>query len=240
MAHMKAFYDTKQLYLEYTGYTKPLSYEEWNDYPSGLKAGLLYLQFYNEITLAWDKANTLDFIEAEEGVSTMLQYLEKNVSIIENNPKRFSPNYIYRVAYNCLYCICHDRKCDKDRLENETSGIVNYDGEELNLFDTIADSHGSVENVLETDSFESQFWSIIEDAGLPAEKVMRYLLSEDEADLRALTKRCKRYQADPLRDVEVALDKVDEIISELRERFLALPADSACGRYIMQFQTAAV
>lgn len=268
MAKVAAFYDTRKLLIESTGYTSPLTFEEWKAQPDSLKAGLLFIQFFNEITLAWDKANTLDFIEAEDGVSTVCQYLEKQVKqvtyffkdnpskkapaefrksnpdkcvvvtrrIIEEHPDKFSPAYIYTVAYNCLYCICHDRKCDKDRLENETFGIVkSSDGTELDIFDFTADNSGSAEDVSDRSSFETEFWSVIENAGLPAEKVMRYLLTKNEEDLKALTSRSKRYKDDPLRDIEVSLDKVDSIIAKLREMFMELPYDSFCGSYISQF-----
>ena len=266
-AKFAAFHDTRNLLIESTQYTKPLTYAEWSKQPDSLKAGLLFVQFYNEITLAWDKANTIDFIDAEEGVSTVLQYLEKQVRqtqyfmkddpskkasaefrrknpdaciavtrrIIDEKPEKFDPGYIYKVAYNCLYCICHDRKCDHDRLENETSAVIAHDGEELNLFDTISDSRGSAENVSESVSFEKEFWSIIEDTGMSAEKVMRYLLTKNEDDLKALNSRSKRFKEDPLASVEVSLEAVDTIVAELREKFLSLPHDSACGQYISQF-----
>lgn len=265
MADLSEFYATRSILRESTHYTSPLSFEEWKSKPDSLKAGLLFVQFFDEITLAWIKADSWEIGDPAEGVSTVLQYLEKQVRqiqyfqsdnldkkanaefrrlhpdkvtpierrIIESNPSKFSAGYIYQTAYNCLYCICgHDRKRDKERIENETSAIVMYDGEELNLFDTHADDRGSAENQSEANSFEQEFWSVIEDAGLPAEKVMRYLLSQDEKDLKALSSRNKRYKADPLRDIEVSLDAVDDIVTNLREAFLSLPFDSPCGNYI--------
>lgn len=268
MTRLAEFYNTRNLFIEYTGYKKPLSYEEWSHKPDRLKAGLLFVQFYNEITLAWMKADSLDFGDDAEGVSTILQYLEKQVSqvqyyckddltkkataeyrkhnpdgfvaiekrMIDENPEKFSSSYIYRVAYNCLYCICgHDRKRDKDIINNEVSPIVNYNGEELNLFDTIPDKHGSAESMAEAASFESEFWAVINQLGTRAAKVMRYLLSQNTSDLKALSKRSKIYNLDPLRDVEVSLDEVDQILDQIRARFLELPANSTCGSYISTF-----
>lgn len=265
MSTFGAFYDTRKLFIELTGYKAPLTFEDWKAQPDSLKAAILFVQFYNEILLAWDKADSLDFGNDSEGVSTVLQYLEKQVKTIqyfeknnpnkkasaefrrqhpddciaieqrkiEEDPSRFSPGYIYRVAYNCLYCICgHDRKCDKDRIGNETSSIVMYDGEELDIFDTFVDKHNCIESVYANSSLENEFWSVIEDTGLSAEKVMRYLLSQDVADLKALNSRNKRYKDDPLRDVEVSMENVEAIIKQLREKFLAMPHDSFCGQYI--------
>lgn len=265
MSSFGAFYDTRNLLLEVTGYTRPLSYEEWKAKPDGLKAAFLFVQFYKEITLAWDKADSLDFGDDSEGVSTVLQYLEKQVStiqyfhkddhtkkalaefrrqnpdgytvvekrMIDEDPTRFSGGYIYRVAYNCLYCIAgHDRKRDKDKMNNETSSIVVHNGEELDVLDSFIDHNSSVESVVAGKAFETEFWSVIEDTGASAEKVMRYLLSQDLEDLKAHSTRSKRYKNDPLREVEVSLDTVQDILNQLREKFLDLPSDSCCGEYI--------
>lgn len=235
MANLTAFYDTRNLYRESTQYTKPLSFEEWNLRPELHKAAILFVQFFSQITLAWDKANSYDFIEGEDGVSTICQYLEKNVPIIENNPKRFTPAYIYKVAYNCLYCICHDRKCDQDRWDNETSGIVIVDGKEVNLLETVPDEHGSAQACMDSNNFRKEFWHTVEDMGVKAEKVMQYLLSNDESDLKKVNPRCKRYKTDPLRDVEVTKDELMSILSELRKRFMNLSEDSLCKEYISRF-----
>lgn len=268
MSAFAAFHDTRNLFIESIGYTEPLSYEEWKEKPEDLKAAFLFVQFYNTITLAWDKADSIDFGDDSEGVSTTLQYLRKIISdrqyfrkddptkkataefrrqnpdgyttverrLIDEDPKKFSPEYIYRVIYNCLYCICgHDRKRDKDIINNETSAIVMHDGEELNLFDTYVDTRSCVESVVENNTLEKEFWNIIEDTGMPAEKVMRYLLSQDKADLKALSSRNKHYKDDPLRDVEVSINEVQDIIEQLKEKFLSMPYDSYCGQYIAKF-----
>lgn len=270
MSTFTAFHDTRNLFINALDYKEPLSFEEWKAKPDDLKAALLYVQFYNEITLAWDKADTIDFGDDGEGVSTILQYLRKNVCtiqyfqkddpkkkanlefrtknpdgyitverrMIEEDPSKFSPGYIYRVAYNCLYCICgHDRQCDKDRINNETSSIVtNSEGEERSVFDSYIDASKCVDTVLYSNDLEKEFWSVIEDTGMSAEKVMRYLLSQDPADLKALNSRNKRYKTDPLRDIEVSLDELDDILSELKDKFLSLPQSSSCGQYISTFK----
>lgn len=140
------FIETRNMFRCYTHYSNPLSFEEWVSVPADLKAAVLYVQFFAQIQTAWYKARSFYGDECE-GVSTVMQYLIKNVPIIESNPKRFTANYIYRVAYNCLYCICHDRKCDKERFENETSNIVVYDGDELDLFDTIEQDEDVVDDL---------------------------------------------------------------------------------------------
>ena len=101
------FYVTRDLFREYVRYTNPLSYSEWCNIPDDNKAAVLYLQFFDQITLAWYKMKSVYSVEAD-GVGEVLQYLQKNVDKIRNDEKRFTPAYIYKVCSNCLYCLCRD------------------------------------------------------------------------------------------------------------------------------------
>lgn len=234
MATTSAFQDTLTMFRNHLGYTEPLSYEEWRELPHSKKAAVLFVQFYDEITLAWWKANTLSFIDSEDGVSTELQYLEKNVPILEAHPERFTSKYIYRVSYNCLYCICHDRKCDKDRYAYEMSNIVNHDGEHLDLFDTVP-SGLSTEDSIDRSEFQKEFWDVVNSMGPKAEKVIRYLCSNNKADLKKTPSKSSIYDIDALRDLTVSLEEANKVIEELKERFLDKPAASQCGAYISNF-----
>lgn len=236
-----AFADTKNLFREYTGYTQPLSYEEWMAKPDDQKAVILYVQFYEQITLAWYKTKSF-FVQEEDGVDTMVQYLMKNVPIIKENPNRFKASYIYQVAYNCLYCISHDIQRDKDRWALETSNIAGeYDnGVEIDLFDTIIDncqdSEGNMTRKL--------FWAVIEQMGPETEKVINYLLNgqslgkatfrmsdpslkaswekktarEKDQAMLAYTAGKSNYELDPLKDISVSAERAEEIIKELQEK----------------------
>lgn len=265
MANMAAFYETRTALRNFVDYSYPLTFEEFQEVPDDKKVAVLYLQFFNEITLAWDKANTLDFIDGEDGVEITLQYLQKLVCdrhvkghvkkkvsdkyffehpdeceerrMLESDPRNFYAGFIYRVIYNALYCICHDRKCDKDRMENEMFATITCGEDEFSLFDTVSDKKGDASSVSESENFEKEFWSIIEDAGIEAEKVMRYLLSGNESDLKKLSRSCKRYEGDPLRDVEVNKDSLPAILGHLRKRFLSLSQSSPCGSYISTFES---
>lgn len=238
MANVAALYETRNFYRNSLQIFQPLTFKQWNELDRNIKAAGLFLNFFDQIVLAWEKANTIDFINCEDGVEVINQYLEKNVSIIESKPDRFSPSYIYTVAFNCMYCICHDRKCDKDRLENETPRYVSKDGKDVDLLDFVKGDNDNFTEV-ESSSIEREFWALIEDDGLEAEKVMRYLLTQNEADLKKLTKRNKNYEKDPLRDVEVSIDKVDEIMKRLREKFSAVSSNSYLGQKIIEMNLSA-
>lgn len=205
-----AFNETRNLFITSTGYTRPLSYQEWMMIPSENKAAVLFVQFFDEITLAWYKTKSF-FVVEEDGVSTMLQYLMKNVPIIENDSKRFKPNYIYKVAYNCLYCISHDIKRDIERYENEVSNIVACGDDQLDLFDTVP-----AKSDLHDELTRKQFWAIIEDMGVKTQKVINYLLNGDSLD--TVSKRSKSYATDPLRDVAVSVDEMEQIVKALKAK----------------------
>lgn len=153
------FYETRAMFRSYLNYTQPLSYDQWMELPEDRKAAALFVQFFKEITMAWYRVRSFYTLE-EDGVSTVLQYLMKNTPIIESDPKRFSAKYIYRVAYNCLYCICHDYKCDRERYDKEISNITQVGDDELDLFDTVI-SHEDMDSIL----LKEEFWSVIENLG---------------------------------------------------------------------------
>lgn len=169
---MNSFYDTKNLFKNYIQYNKPLSYDQWLALDDDHKAAALYVQFFDEIILAWNKAKSYDG-DDEEAVETVLQYLIKNVNILKDQPKRFTARYIYRVAYNCLYCICHDRKCDKDRREFEVKAIqCDSEGKEYNLLDTFVSDKGTVDYEIN----RRVFWAIIENLDIDSAKLVDEIL----------------------------------------------------------------
>lgn len=191
---------TYNMFRDQLAYTNPLSYDDWNHSPSEHKAALLYVQFYDQISLAWYKAHKF-WGDEEEGVETLLDYLaRKNVSIIEANPAKFTPSYIYQVAYNCMYCICHDRKVDKDRWELEVSNIVSHDDGELDLFDTVPDCPD-----MTREAAKSKFWAIIENMDEDVQQVVSQLIDEVGE-----TRRGRKHT--------ISDDRRNEILAELRSK----------------------
>lgn len=149
---------TRDLFATYIDYNGPLSYAEWRDVADEHKAAALFCQFYDEITLAWYKIKS-PYSTEEDGVAETLQYLQKNVSVIAQDPSRFTSAYIYKITYNCLYCLCKDPNRYKAVFENEMSNIVyGPDGDELDLFDTAPayDDYSSLEPV------RDKIWKMID------------------------------------------------------------------------------
>lgn len=166
------FYKTFCLYRNYVGYTKPLTYRQWIRLDDRLKAGALFCQFYNEITLAWYKVYTKWSIE-EEGVECINQYLEKNVEKIKQSKKKFDARYIYKVAYNCLYCVCIDPSKNKDRYYSETSETFSSGEDEVSWFDLLGSS-----NTIDEDSLSTWLQATMEFLDPKAEIVLSYIAGE--------------------------------------------------------------
>lgn len=157
------FATTKDLFASYTNFTRPLSYGEWCNLPHDHKAAVLYCQFYEQITLAWFKLASVYSVEAD-GVAEVLQYLEKNVPVIIKDSKRFTPSYIYKVVYNCLYCLCRDPNKYKQAYENETSNIQSgNEGHEFDLFDTVGVDEDFSRR--DKDAARDAIWKAIEKLG---------------------------------------------------------------------------
>lgn len=205
------FKETLNRFRSFLNVDSCLTWEQWVDLKdTDRQVAALYVQFYDQITLAWFKAKA-DFVPDEDGVSCVLQYLNKNVEVIINDESRFTPAYIYRVSYNCMDCLRFVQR-DINRSKSETTNVTYYDGEELDLCDLFPHQD------LDYDERKTKelFWAIIKDMGVETEKVVNYLLNGES--LRRVSKKSKAYGIDPLTDVSVNKDKLAEIMDQLRIR----------------------
>lgn len=205
-----AFQESRNLFTIATNYVKPLSFEEWASLPKSQMSAVLFVQFYDEITLAWYKVKSFYAVD-EDGVSCVCQYLEKNVPVILEKPERFNSKYIYKVAYNCLYCICHDIKRDRERYENEISNIAVAGDEEVDLFDTVKSD--STEDAFLKQQVSNRIWEIINSSSPELKKAVDYLINKDP---QVLKKRRKPLPGELLSDIEVSVDQLGSLIEELK------------------------
>lgn len=158
----REFYETRKIFREYLQFTKPYTYEEWLALPEDHKCAALYVQFFDEIILAWYNSKSFYACD-QEGVETICQYLSKNVPILKSNPKRFTPNYIYRVAYNCLYCISHDRLIDKQRYYLNRSNYITSGSDTFDLFDILViDDNAEAGYDIDKRKVIQLFWEMID------------------------------------------------------------------------------
>ena len=162
------------------------TYWEWMLIPDELKAAALYVQFYDTITLAWSKTRK-PFIEEDIAVSTVLQYLVKNVDIIKKNRSRFTSNYIYKVTFNALYPLGRIQR-DIDFFYNEHASTAemlhnkNCDwADELDPDNVFYTESVFIEKMITTDSYSEdssveEIWEIIESCDDDTKRVIEFLV----------------------------------------------------------------
>lgn len=221
---MSQFRATRNLYMEYLhDFEFPLTYEAWLSADDEYKAVLLFVNFFDQIELAWYKERySYGPALEEDAVSEVNQYLMKNVPIIKANPNRFKAGYIYRVAANCISCVGASQ-VNINQYKLETSNeVAGSDGTILNLFDIAP---------LEDDSYEVKqakeaIWDIIEKMGPKAQKVVNKLINPTDS----LSVTRNKNIGDKLQDVSVSKKEFVEILEQLKnDAVLAQLLETACG-----------
>lgn len=188
------------------------TYWEWMLIPDDLKAIALYVQFYDEITLAWYKTQK-PFIEEDIAVSTLMQYLIKNVDIIESDRKRFTPNYVYKIAFNAFYPLGRIQR-DINYFYNEHAGcselLKNKSDDWTENFDSDNSAyleHAFVDKLITSDTYfddsvDDEIWNIIKSLDNDTKRVIEYLLGG-----RKLGKKLSAKIPTVIADLRIMLEK---------------------------------
>lgn len=155
---MNQFVETKKRFESAINGTFPMSFAAWMQLPDSHKAGALFVNFYDQIITAWAHCE-VPFVDEEDGVSTVLQYLIKNVPILKENPKRYTPGYMYRVAYNCMGRLKYIER-DIKRFQNTTSNVIVSGDDELDLFDTIP-MNSDILHTIGVNNFSRDLWNAV-------------------------------------------------------------------------------
>lgn len=214
------FIQTRNMFRDYlTGYPQNLDFNVWNNAPAEDKAALLFVTFYQEITLAWNNAVVslgIVCISQDDGVSTVLQYLMKNVDKISTDEKRYSPKYIYTVCYNCLLGLWKSRGTEMQRSGCEISPDCEMDGAfgnkiSVNLWDLVPSEDDDPETV----QVKETIWNVIRHMGPKAEKVVNHIINPGDSLHKVSAKAISRNN-DRLADVSVTEDEYVAIVEELK------------------------
>lgn len=211
------FIQTRDMFRDYlSGYPENPTYTEWKNAAEEDKAALLFVTFYDEITLAW--YNTIVvfdtvFITQEDGVSTVLQYLMKNVEKINEDEKRYTSQYIYRISFNCLASFRGTQGTAMKRSTLEISNEYTEGDVTVNLWDLVP----SEDEDIETQKTKEAIWEIIRRMGPKAEKVVNHILNPDET-LHKIAQSSSERPLDRLADVSVTKAEYEEILEELKVR----------------------
>ena len=208
------FISTKKMFKEYlTGYSFPISFETWLASDEEEKAALLFVNFYDQIILAFSKSNA-EYVVSEDAVSTILMVLMKNSTIlqtVENAKKRFTPNYFYTVAWGAFYSLVRSI-ANKARNDHEICNEVEDSDNDVsvNLFDLAP----SIDDTYEMRQAKGAIWDIITHMGPKAEKVANHLINGDT--LKAVRKSSSEYSSDRLADVSVTPAEYRSILDALK------------------------
>lgn len=214
------FYYTKKVFSDYLNYSQPYTYEQWLQLPVDDKAAALFVQFYNQIYKAYLNTHT-DYCDVEDAIECVIQYLQKNVDKIIQQPQRFVASYIYTVAYNCLYVINYDVKSSRQRCELTISNVQYTDGNnEFDLFDILP----CEDNCLSwyDEMLSNKFWEYIENIDNSDEfltyvyktispNVGVYRPSDTVESCRSvrltpkLKERCKQKLVEAMQDIPISL-----------------------------------
>lgn len=170
LKYSSPLYITRANCANHIQYIQPLTYSEWMSLDTDGKAAALFVQFFDQITLAWNKVKSF-YTPEEDAVSTMFQYIMKNIPLIEASEKKYTAAYMYRVAFNCLYCICHDIKRDRERFDLEVSNIVATDEGSVDLFDTVR-----IDDSVANDLKVLNIWKIIDSLPEEYRQYVAYIL----------------------------------------------------------------
>ena len=124
-------------FREATDCDYPLSYEEWMALPDDMKVAALFVNFFDTITLAWYKAQA-EYIEENDGISVLMQYLLKNIPTIKGNAKKYNEKYIYTISWNSMASL-RRVKAAQDRYNMTIPQYATTDEGEFDLFTTLQD-----------------------------------------------------------------------------------------------------
>lgn len=209
------FIQTRNMFREYlSGYPEHPTFEEWNNASEEDKAALLFVSFYQEVTLAWYNAvvsKNIVYLSQEDGISTALQHLMKNVSKISADKNRYCSKYIYRVVYNSFWGIWRTRENEKLRSACEYSNEYTDGDVSVNLWDLVP----SEDDDIETQETKEAIWNIIRHMGPKAEKVVNHLINPKDT-LHKISQSSSERPYDRLADVSVSNTEYEEILAELR------------------------
>ncbi len=185
------------------------TYGEWMLIPDNLKSVALYVQFYDEVNLAWIKTHK-PFMEEETAISTLLQYLVKNVEIIKSDYKRYTSNYIYKVAFNAFYPLGRIKRDIDEWVHRDSSYEFNlelffqyeeYDNDNFYYSEPFTLSKFFKEDTYFSDGI-NQIWEIIESCSEIEKKVMESLIGG-----KKLGKRLDSKSSEIIAELRIKLKK---------------------------------
>lgn len=192
------------------------TYWEWMLIPDDLKSAALYVQFYDTITLAWSKTQK-PFIEEEIAVSTVMQYLIKNVEIIGQHRKRFTPEYMYKIAFNALYPLgrikrdidyyYNEHASEYEKVKNRSDDMSEeFDPDNSAYTERVFTDRLITSDVYFDDTHDDDIWCVIESCDDDTKRIIEYLLGG-----KKLGKKLSAKVPDVVADLRIKLEKYNTL-----------------------------
>lgn len=175
------FVKTKKLFEEATPDIKyPLSYAEWIQLPEKYKASALYVTFYQQIITAAGKTHNPNTSETDI-ISYINMVLVQKLDDIKNDPKKYTPAFIYTLARNAAVDVTR-LKSNFSIFTNETEILNNsldyfYEKYEDDLYNILPDEADPV-IAAALDAINLKMLEIENDPHLRA--AMRYIIGKQK------------------------------------------------------------
>lgn len=179
-------------FREATDCDYPLSYEEWMALPDDMKVAALFVNFFDTITLAWYKAQA-EYIEENDGISVLMQYLLKNIPTIKGNAKKYNEKYIYTISWNSMASL-RRVKAAQDRYNMTIPQYAATDEGEFDLFTTLQDPA----DITECDEVQKAVRSIMDiylKADAPTKEVISHIVNGTKIGKRTQKKESEIIEA---------------------------------------------
>lgn len=204
--------------IHYSG--NNLTFNKWMKKPDDLKAAFLFINFYKEIKNARFKAIKMKWVDECKVLSTLFQYLDKNVYRIKDDPKRYTAAYIYQVSYNCMKSTNWDKSAE-NIYNKEVSLTVQINDSEFDVCDMLLDVVSEVPGVLSgIDQFDIVYdyvpdvFVIIRRLGPEYEKLAYSLITSQ--GLRRVSKSNKNRVYNPFSEVSVSKNDIPHMMKVLK------------------------
>ena len=153
----------------------PITYEQWLGIKDQYKAAALFVNFYDQICLARSKW-LCGFITEGEDSSIVLQRLLKNVEVLKNDRKRFTKNYMFRVAYNAIGELRKIQGTVDFYNLTESNIKISASGEEVDEFSTrIGEEYDGVSEMVRS-QYSDAFWSVVNGLDKDSKRLVEALL----------------------------------------------------------------
>lgn len=118
----------------------PIAYSDWMQLPKAMKAPALFVSFFDTITFAVLKFQSVAI--SEEDIISAINYnlVVRIVPTIEGHPKKYTNAYIRKSINNTI--LDYERiQSDKDHRDNDVSNIqYNENNQEIDLFEMLCNN----------------------------------------------------------------------------------------------------